>query len=235
MPNIHFILVEPAVPENIGAAARAIKTMGFTSLKLVNPCHHLSDQARWLAHGANDILENAMIFNNFDEIIKNHDLVIGTSAKKRKVKHEYYPLDILPHFISEKENTAKNIAIAFGREEHGLHNQELHKCDIISYVPMKTTYPSLNLAQAVMIFAYRLSAISLPKKESNTSKNNILRFRAFQEDIQYVLKKIGMDNSPVIHNRILEKANSLSAKDMNLIQSVCNKLKTLVNNKTDNK
>ena len=59
-----FVLVEPAVPENIGASARAIKTMDFNSLVLINPCDHLSAPARWLAHGSHDILENAVTFFN---------------------------------------------------------------------------------------------------------------------------------------------------------------------------
>lgn len=65
--NIHFILVEPALPENVGASARAIKTMGFRSLWLVNPCNHLDDKAKWLAHGSVDIQPDSNINNRIME------------------------------------------------------------------------------------------------------------------------------------------------------------------------
>ncbi|MGE0087944.1 MAG: TrmH family RNA methyltransferase [Bacteroidales bacterium] len=86
MIDIHFILVEPAVSENIGAAARALKTMGFSSLRLVKPANHLADEARWLAHASNDILENAHVFPSLKEAVKDMDWIIGTTAKKRKGK-----------------------------------------------------------------------------------------------------------------------------------------------------
>jgi tRNA/rRNA methyltransferase len=82
--QIFFILVEPAVQENVGAAARAIKTMGFSRLILVNPCDYLSGPARWLAHGSGEILDNAQVFPSLKEAIVNFDFVVGTSAKKTK-------------------------------------------------------------------------------------------------------------------------------------------------------
>jgi len=69
--KVHFILVEPAVPENIGAAARALKTMQFSSLRLVNPCDHLHVKARMLAHGAQDVLENAKIFYSLEAALED--------------------------------------------------------------------------------------------------------------------------------------------------------------------
>ena len=83
--NISFILVEPAVPENIGAAARAIKTMGFNDLRLVNPCDHLDMRAKMLAHASHEILENAKIFTNLSDAIADLDFTIATSAKQRWV------------------------------------------------------------------------------------------------------------------------------------------------------
>lgn len=82
--QIHFILVEPAVPENVGAAARAMKTMGFTSLRLVNTKAHLAEEASWLAHASNEILENAQEFKTLQEAIHDIDWIIGTSAKKEE-------------------------------------------------------------------------------------------------------------------------------------------------------
>ncbi len=88
--KIQFILIEPLYPENIGSAARAIKTMGFTDLVLVNPCDYLSKEAKWLAHGSIDILENATIYKTLEEALTDIDFVIATTSKKRKTNFNYY-------------------------------------------------------------------------------------------------------------------------------------------------
>ena len=78
--EIHFILYKPAVPGNVGAAARAIKTMGFKHLRLINPCNHLGDEALMLAHGSHDILHSAALFEDFESAKADLDLVICTTA-----------------------------------------------------------------------------------------------------------------------------------------------------------
>jgi len=105
--DILFILVEPAVPENIGSAARAMKTMGFRQLRLVHPVDPLSDPARWLAHGATDILENAEIFSSLKNALHDIDLIIGTLAKPLSVRNESHPVFSLPQIIKAKGDTLK--------------------------------------------------------------------------------------------------------------------------------
>ena len=158
--NINFILVEPKVPENIGASARAIKTMGFSSLHLINPCPDKEGRAKWLAHGSADILENAKIYNNLDEALVDSELVVATTARKRGIKKDVINLRELPEFISKRQIAGSTTSIVFGREESGLTNSEIKLCDIASYIPMALSYPSLNLAQAVMIYAFELSGLS---------------------------------------------------------------------------
>ena len=79
--EICFILYKPAVPGNVGAAARAMNTMGFSHMRLINPCNHLGDEARMLAHGSHHILENATVHKTFEEAVGDLDLVICTTAK----------------------------------------------------------------------------------------------------------------------------------------------------------
>jgi len=141
---IHFISVEPAYPENIGSAARAIKTMGFDSLILVNPCNHLAQQARWLAHGSNDILENAILYNSFSEAIKDIDFVIGTSSKARSVKNDYYPSEKITFLIKEKKGGLKNMALVFGGEESGLYNRILERIAIMKDDDVNLTHSVCN-------------------------------------------------------------------------------------------
>ena len=164
-----FILVEPAVPENIGAVARALKVMGFSDLRLVNPADHLSDSARWLAHASCDVLESAGVYGSLEEAVDNLDLVIGTTAKRRTVKYDYYRPEELKDIIAGKEGTVHKLGIVFGREESGLTNRELHLCDLLSTVPIANPYPSLNLGQSVMLYAYVLSDLKWEDKQPRKS------------------------------------------------------------------
>ncbi len=221
--NISFILVEPTVPENVGAAARAIKTMGFTELILVNPCDYLSGPARWLAHGSNEILENAVVFSSLNEALKEFDFVIGTSAKKRSVKYDYFPLPNLPELLISKGKTVQNVAVVFGREESGLRNDELKLCDLVTTVPMKTTFPSLNLAQAVMLYAWELSKISSVNNTELPLKNEE-SLRALLEKVHAILLETGFKEHSAIFPRFLERVSFLNEGDIHLLHSFCNKL-----------
>lgn len=151
--NVYFVLVEPHTPGNIGAAARAIKTMGFRHLLLVNPVDHLSEEARWMAHASLDILENAQIFSSLQEAVKNTYFVVGTTQRERGFHLPYYtPKELARKIIPITQDYP--IAIVFGREKTGLTNEELAHCDAISTIPAHTRHPSLNLAQAVMVYSY---------------------------------------------------------------------------------
>jgi tRNA/rRNA methyltransferase len=221
--QISFILVEPAVPENVGAAARAIKAMGFSQLVLVNPCDYLNGPARWLAHGSGEILEQAKVFPSLKEAIVNFDFIIGTSAKKRSVKYEYYPLSKLPPFLISKGKSVNNVAIVFGREESGLRNDELKLCDLVTTIPMKTTFPSLNLAQAVMLFAWELSKMQVSEisKEENGNKESL---RSLLQKIHTILLGTGFKEDSAIFPRFLERTSYLEEGDIHLLHSFCNKL-----------
>ncbi len=221
--QIHFILVEPAVPENVGAAARAIKTMGFSSLRLVNTKAHLDEKASWLAHASNEILENALEFDSLKEATKDIDWIIGTSAKKRRVNEDYYPSNKINELIKAKANSIKNLAIVFGREESGLTNEELKLCDIITSVPMKTTYPSLNLGQSVMIYAYTLSMLEVeekkPVQKTDQAELNILKLKT-----EIILNDIGFKKDSAIYNRIMERLMILGETDIHLLLSIEHKI-----------
>lgn len=225
--NIHFILVEPAVPENVGASARAIKTMGFSSLRLVNPCDHLSDKARWLAHGSNEILERAQVYNNLKEASQDMDLLIGTTANtKRSSKQDFHSSRELPAIISGKAAGLKNIGIVFGREESGLTNEELQLCQIASSIPLAAPYPSVNLSQAVMLYAYDLSTLhSFSQKTSNEA--DFLpeaSYAALRQKVETLLQLTELDQNPVKANRIRERLALIHQTDLNLLHSACTAL-----------
>jgi tRNA/rRNA methyltransferase len=221
--QINFILVEPAVPENVGAAARAIKTMGFSSLRLVNTKAHFEKEASWLAHASNEILENAQEYKTLKEATKDIDWIIGTSAKKRRVNEDYYPSNRINELIKAKANSIKNLAIVFGREESGLTNDELKLCDIVTSVPMKTTYPSLNLAQSVMIYAYTLSMLELDEKKPD-QKTDQAELNTLKLKTENILSDIGFKKDSAIYNRIMERLMILGETDIHLLLSIEHKI-----------
>lgn len=224
MREIYFVLVEPAVSGNIGAAARALKTMGHEKLVLVNPAAHFNDQAKMLGHGSWEILENARIYKSFEEAIQLFDFVIGTSAKSRSIKHDYYTIEQAKQIADAKLGAIQKIALVFGREESGLTNQELHNCDIISYVPLATTYPSLNLAQAVMLYSFLFSSYSDVKSNEPLLSDNQKLYNITKNKASDALSSIAISKDSTLHNRIMERIALLNADDLHLILSVCNKI-----------
>lgn len=218
----NFLLVEPASPANVGAAARAIKTMGFKHLRLINPCDYLCDEARWLAHASNDILESASVYGSFEEAIADLDFVVGTSAKQRSVKEDYLPLDQLKQSIDSKAESIGQLGIVFGREDSGLRNHELKRCDLVSTVPLVKPYPSLNLAQAVMLYAYQLSAIQQAAVLHH--QNEAASFQQLKRKVEHLLHQIGMKEESNIFPRIIERLNLLSDTDVHLLHSISNKI-----------
>ena len=215
-----FILVEPAVPENVGASARAIKTMSFSNLRLVNPCDHLSMEAIKLAHGAGEILSSAALFSSLGKATEDLDFVVGTSAKVRRVKHDYYPVDQLVDLLMRKGSWVKKIGIVFGREESGLSNGEIRRCDLITYIPMAGSYPSLNLSHAVMIVAYELSALKIGRQKEPAKLPDRLTLKAAGTQMEAMLSSMGVKSNETLYNRIIERINLAGEKDLHLLSSI---------------
>jgi len=218
----NFLLIEPSTPENVGAAARAIKTMGFSRLRLINPCNYLCPEAQWLAHGSTDVLEQAQVFDSFESALSDLDFVIGTTAKKRSAKEDYIPVNLIHKLIESKGYSIRNIGIAFGREDTGMRNRELKLCHTVSTIPLENSYPSLNLAQAVMIYAYELSGIK--RGDSLKLDSSPGSFLLLHHKIKDILQHIGMPDGSNIHHRVLERLALLDDTDIHLLHSVCQKL-----------
>lgn len=220
--NCTFILVEPAVPENIGAAARALKVMGFHDLRLVNPADHLSDPSRWLAHASGDILESAQVFNSLSDAIADLDLIVGTTAKRRSVKYDYYRPEEIRDIIKSKSHAIGEVGIVFGREESGLTNQELHLCDLLSTIPMANPYPSLNLAQGVMLYAYILSDLEWEAKKAD--QKDVSLQKQLKISAPQLLQKAGITKGSNLYNRIIERLMLAGTDDIHLFLSFISKL-----------
>lgn len=158
--NIKIVLVNTAHPGNIGGAARAMKNMGLAELCLVEPREYPAPRAVWRAAGAREVLTNATVVDSVDEAIADCSLVIGTSARERRIP---WPL-INPRECGERvwaEAQHHKVALLFGREDRGLTNDELQKCHYHVHIPSNPEYSSLNLATAVQVLAYEVRMASL--------------------------------------------------------------------------
>lgn len=161
--RIRMVLVNTSHPGNIGAAARAIKNMGLSRLVLVAPKDFPADQAQWRAAGALDVLEKAVVVETLDEAIADCRLVVGTSARGRRIPWPLVsPRECGDKVYSEAKNGEHEVAILFGREDRGLTNEELHKCQYHVHIPANPGYSSLNIAAALQVIVYeiRMSALA---------------------------------------------------------------------------
>lgn len=229
--KVCFILSAPKTPANIGAAARALKTMGFSDLRLINPCDHLSSPARWLAHGSEEILETACIFDSLAAATADVDFLIGTSSKNRPSKNENLPAGRLAELLKEKGTTIQTVGVLFGTEDRGLNNDQLAICDLLSHIPMQQAQPSLNLAQAVMIYAYELSPLNRHPSRLPPPPPTDAAFQKLKQNVAAVLNQIGMTDRLPIHKRIIERLALLSEKDTHLLQSVLRYVKQSLQDK----
>ena len=222
--EIHFILYKPAVPGNVGAAARALKTMGFRHLRLIDPCDHLGEEARMLAHASHEVLEGAEVFEDFEAAIADLDLVICTTAKGRTAKHDYHSSRELRQLLEAKYEALEKVGVLFGTEESGLPNELVLKSDLAMSIPMSVSYPSLNLAQSVMVTAYELSPLNALSKPGKHMEKSGEGFGALKYQVRALLQHAGIEEGSPLHHRIMERLATLSATDIPLFLSVLARL-----------
>lgn len=155
LTNIRTVLVATTHPGNIGASARAMKTMGLSQLYLVNPKSFPAQNAVEMAAGADDILQNAIVTSSLGEALKGCHLAIATSARPRGLSLPGFTPAECAHFVNQQTDDTK-VALVFGREHAGLTNEELLSCHFHVAIPSSPDFSSLNLAQAVQVLAYEL-------------------------------------------------------------------------------
>lgn len=170
LSNIRIVLINTTHPGNIGAVARAMKTMGLDDLRLVGPARYPDTEATARAAAATDILERAIVQDSLDEALAETVLVLGTSARQR---HVQWPL-LDPQEAAQKllGQSSQPVAILFGPEHSGLSNADLQRCDYLVQIPANPDYSSLNIAAAVQIIAYeiwRQSPSSIPVNDAGSA------------------------------------------------------------------
>ncbi len=243
--NVCFILVEPKEPGNIGASARAMKNMGFKELCLVNPPDTMSEEGRWFARNAHDVLDSAKVYRSLAEAIKDKALVVGTTRRKGRRRGVILPVE---KGVSRVCDVAANnkVAILFGREARGLFNEEVEECGFMLTIPSSNLQPSLNLAHAVLITAYELSKCGQEshnvdggrrkKKRDNTSLMDDLtahgriaplyeRISGVLELLEYIPRGDRNLKENIINNlkHFIGRAG-LTEYELNMVQGICSQI-----------
>lgn len=221
LANVRIVLVRPRGSGNIGSIARAMKNMGQTELAIVGRARTRSFWARAMAVHGRDILGNAKCYDSLRQAIADCVLVVGTTCRSGLYRrHSQGPRDVAPDILAAARNG--KVALIFGPEDHGLSNKDLEHCQLLVTIPTHPDYPSLNVAQAVVICLYELYLASLTAPKRTTIQ------RAPAEDVERlfdrmrkVLLKIGfLDTENPEHmllafRRILGRAG-LEDKDVRI-------------------
>ena len=225
--NIKIILVETSHPGNIGSAARAMKTMGFNNLNLVNPKCKVNEISYAMASNAGDVLDIIKIHKDLCEAIGDCNYIVGATARQRDI-----PIEIInpkEFAIKAKHRDYQNLAIVLGNEARGLTNEQLSLCSIGLHIPSNKNYSSLNIASSLQIILYEM----LFESEHDASyinkidKNDVAPHKVFNNFLQHmdkVLKNIDFikDDRPMISrkiNHIFKKAD-LSEEEINILRGI---------------
>jgi len=176
--RLRFVLVRTSHPGNIGASARAIRTMGYTRLALVAPHAFPHPDASALAAGADDVLEKAPIAPDLRTAIADCRLVLGATVRRRDVPLEELDPRAAAARVLETAREGGAVALVFGNERTGLENDEIKLCHAAIVIPSDPAFSSLNLAQAVQVLAYEVriaelaGAMPMPAQSTDPPANS---------------------------------------------------------------
>lgn len=183
VPPVAIVLVGPQGDANIGAAARAMKNFEVTDLRLVNPVPHLTKPAYMWAVEAKDVLTQAAVVSSLDEALQDCSCSAaftrrtGTRRKRHLILHEAAPL-----FVERAR--AGRLALVFGREDKGLSNDEVRRCDYVVEIPTSEALPSINLAQSVILACYELAQACCGSEKRACAK------REMRDEEHYVPREV---------------------------------------------
>ena len=233
LKNIRIVLVNTSHPGNIGAAARAMKNMGLSRLTLVAPKDYPSLEAISRSVGAVDILDNAVVVKDLKQALQDCLWVAGTSARLRTIEWPILePRECVQKSLEIIEQG--DIAIVFGRENSGLSNDEMEKCNVLLHIPTDPDYSSLNLAAAVQVvcYEYRLALMNnkITKQKGNKNRYDVLassnQMDGMYEHLHAALSYLGFfgeKNSDVVMRRLkglFNRAN-VTQRELSIVRGIC--------------
>jgi len=230
--KIAFVLFRPIQAGNIGAVARALKNMGFSDLRVVEPGAPLSslDATKMAVHGE-DVLSNARVYPNLPEALADRTITVGTTCRGGPYRSATRPVREAARELNQLADTNR-IGIVFGPEDHGLTNEELKLCDRIVTIPTAPEYPSLNLAQAVMIVAYEmmLAAGDQPALDQQLDLASSSKVQEMLSRMADALLAIGflLEDNPdhiMFALRALFGRSGLTARELDILNGMARQIK----------
>jgi len=206
--NVRIILVGTTHPGNIGAAARAMKNMGLSDLKLVDPRHFPHEDATARASGAEDILDTAEVCGTLDEALADCVYVAGASARSRTIGWpSMAPRQCALRLYEESQHGTA--AVVFGPEKSGLTNEHLDRCHTLLTIPTEPSFSSLNLAMAVQVLSYELRLAGMrgasPEESRDVPLATAGEMEHFYSHLEQVLTDSGFldpDNPRLLMRRL---------------------------------
>lgn len=235
LDRIRIVLVAPSHSGNIGGCARAMKNMGLSRLYLVAPDEFPSAEATARAVGAEDVLDHARICTSLDEAVADCQLVIGTSARGRRIPWPVItPSDAAQRIV--RTSAEREVAMVFGRERTGLTNEELDRCQALVNIPTDPRFASLNLACAVQVIAYEIwctaesevwAKVSAEKKtdalgEPLATHDEVQRFYGHLEDVLVESGFLDPKNPRLLMRRLMRLFNrvELTNNEVNILRGI---------------
>lgn len=235
MDNIRIVLVNTTHPGNIGAAARAMKTMCLSQLYLVAPERYPSAEATARASGADDILAQAQVCTHLPEAIADCHLVLGASARSRTIQWPQLTPREAAQLLAQGSQTGP-VALLFGQERAGLSNEELAYCHYQVNIAANPAYPSLNLAAAVQILAYEIlqavpqhptTATLIPEATDHwVSSLEMEQFYTYLENLLITIGFLDPQNPKYLMRRIRRWLNRgrLESMELNILRGILSAL-----------
>lgn len=228
--NIRIVMIETTHPGNIGAAARAMKTMGQKNLYLVKPKIFPSAEVTVRAAGADDILAKAAVCDTLEEALKECILVVATSARDRSIPWPVYSPNECAIKVIETAHSG-NVAVIFGRESSGLTNRELEQCHAMVHIPTNHAFSSLNVASAIQLLCYEIfqefnkicqDRINTEKKVSMVSAEQMQQFYAHLEQCMIDLDFYNPDKPRQLMRRLKRLFNRAQPdeNEMNILRGL---------------
>ena len=219
LKDCRVILVNTTHPGNVGAAARAMKTMGLSELYLVSDSTEIiDDHAVARASGANDLLENAVRVSSLKEAVAGCQYLLGTSARERTLSSPLIsPREAAHEGINNYVASGHKIAILFGQERMGLTNQEIALCHGQILIPANPEYSSLNIASAVQLICYEFRLAVLDLIKNNENEKTIPKNRVNKRDIDIMADAYDMELFYEHLERLMLKTEFLDPKQPKLL------------------
>ena len=212
LSRIRIVLCRPSHPGNIGATARAMKTMGLAQLCLVSPKKFPHEDAEAMASGAIDVLGSAQVCDTLEEALAGCVLAIGTSTRQRDLQTALLtPHEAACQALSEAQ--AGQVAFVFGNETFGLSKEELARCQALMTIPANPEYSSLNLGAAVQVMAYELRRTAQAETfaQPELDAADLAEVERFYAHLEETLIRIGFLN-PASPKRLMPKLRRLFSR-----------------------